>query len=356
MPADPVRQRFPELDFVRSVAIVFVVMLHSASPILYQLATVPTTVWITHAIIDSALRVCVPLFFMTTGFLLLSMKTEAEHPHREVGRRLLRIALPLIAWTIFYRLANAYANSQPVTLQFFTEGAWQLLLGAPVFHLQFLYELAILYVLLPVLRPIFANGVPFGFYFIAVWLGLAFLDFLSDLFGVLNWTGIYLNLGNSGYLVAGYLVRRRLGSPVRRETIVAVLGYAVCTTLIAVLTAKVSITSGVFTERFFVYSSFLVNVQSICAFVALIGFGQFLEHSTPRFFSGLIGLSSVSFGIYFIHVYFLERMGYNVLGLPSETPLEAVAAIVLSTLYAIALSVLFIWPLGRFKATRWLVT
>lgn len=348
-------QRFDALDFIRVMATISVVVLHAAAPVLYQYGTTPGSVWATHSAIDSAVRICVPLFFMVSGFLLLSSPTNtSEGMLREVVRRLLRIGLPLLAWSVFYQIGNAYANGQPVTATLVGEAVLQVFRGAAVYHLWFIYELGMLYILLPVLRAI-AGSPRTGLYFTAVWLGLALISLMADLTGSAAWTRNFLMLGNSGYLVAGFLVRTVWSMPSLRLLLGAVCGYLACTLAIHLLTMHASEIANAFSERFFVYSTFLVMVQSLCAFMILFRIGQWICNSATFLMPGIRAFSRVSFGIYFVHVIFLERVGYNVLGVPSETPFGAIAAIASTVAYTVALSWLVAWLLGCFRPTRWLV-
>ena len=59
------------VDFVRVCAIVGVVCLHMAAPLLHEYNEASLGRWWVGNIFDSATRVCVPIFFMLTGFLLL---------------------------------------------------------------------------------------------------------------------------------------------------------------------------------------------------------------------------------------------------------------------------------------------
>lgn len=352
----PDRRHYAELDFIRMVAIFCVVILHSASPVLYQIGSVPRSVWITHNAIDAAMRVCVPLFFMVSGFLLLAPQATDQNPLLEVGRRLRRIGLPLLAWTVIYLVGNAQFNGAPITLAFLAStitGAFQ---GAAVYHLWFIYELGVLYLLMPVLRPLVAGRSTLGFYFVGLWLALALWKLTGQFTGLNNWPGNFLNLGNSGYLFAGYLIRLHLATPSRGVAAAAAMVYAGCTVTIALLTAQRSYAAATFDETFYVYSTFLVIVQSISAFIVLMRLAQALEHAPKGLRTAISSISAVSFGIYFIHVIILEHTQYNVMGEASQTPLAAAAAIVLTAIFATAIAYVCAWALKRLRLTRWLVS
>ncbi len=67
------------VDWIRALATLGVVLIHTAGPLLYGYNQMPASYWWISNIYDSAARMCVPLFFMISGFLLLqkddSLKT-----------------------------------------------------------------------------------------------------------------------------------------------------------------------------------------------------------------------------------------------------------------------------------------
>lgn len=356
-PQDSVLIRAPrirELDLIRAVAITLVVILHSASPIMYQIASTPMSVWNIHNLIDSAARICVPLFFMVSGYLLLGEeKAAASSPFKEVAKRLWKLALPLLAWSIIYSVGMGYVNGRWPTLTDLFSAIHDLLQGAVVYHLWFLYELAALYLLLPLLRGLFApTDVP-ARYFLALWFCLLTARLLSSLGGWGFPFNGYINLGNSGYLVAGYLIRRHLPVPTASVAFSALGLYGVVTIATFYLTKRYSVASNAYVEQFHVYATPNVVIMSISAFVFLI----FLAQKMTRFSIAntvIAALSANSFGIYFIHVIFLERASYDVVGSPATGWAGAIFAIVTTAAYALAASFVAIWCLRRFRLTRWL--
>lgn len=349
---------FAELDFVRVIATLLVILLHSTSPVLYQIRVVPSDVWDTHNFIGSAARICVPLFFMTSGFLLMSQSagSRTRQPVLEVGRRLLRIGLPLLAWSVFYAVSNAYLNGQLITISTIQSSVIQASQGATVYHLWFVYELAVLYILVPILRTLFDGGIKIASYFLLVWIMLALLRQLSALTDFTDWASSFIALNNSGYLVAGGLFRVLCTVPSRPITVAALVGYVLCTFGIVDLTARYSQAAGVLDEQFYTYSTFLVMMQSLSAFLILIKIGHITMSRWQQLRSITATIAKISFGVYFVHVFILERFGYNVFGSPSETSIEAMVTIFTTAIVVFLLSFLIATALSWMRFTRWLVT
>jgi len=347
---------FEEIDLIRTLATAFVVVLHSASPILYQFGSVPTDVWSVHNVVDASVRLSVPLFFMASGFLLLSAPRNEERPLREVIRRMQRIGLPLVTWSLFYSATIAYVNGNPVNLTLIIDALGNQIYGAAVYHLWFLYELAVLYVLLPVLRALVSGNLQAGSYFVGVWLAFAFIKQMAGLTGSPNWPNNYIDLGNTGYFIAGYLVRTHLNTPGRLAAAAAVMGYLTSTLIIAYLTGHYSDAGGSFTERFYTYNSFLVIIQSLCGFIAFMKLADTIARVAPAIMAGARVFSRTSFGVYFVHVFFLGYVNYNVVGSSAKTSLQALIIIAATATYALMASWFLVAVLYLSRSTRWLVT
>lgn len=344
--------RIVAIDFIRVVAIALVVLLHASSPVMYQIATTPAAVWNIHNLIDSATRVCVPLFFMVSGFLLLGSNEQNDlHPFRDVRKRLIKLLVPLVAWSIIYRVVPIYLGGRWPTPGEIADALVDLTRGGLVYHLWFLYELAALYLLLPVLRRLFKGTDRPAIYFACLWFVLLSLRFASDLTGWPMPIANYVTLGSTGYLVAGHLIRRHLASPSPALAAAALATYLVLTGATCYLTQLYSLRAGAYVELFHVYTTPNVVLMSISAFIVLM----FVAQRSALATSSLVkSLSACTFGIYFVHVLIFERIAYNILGTPAATPARALVAMGLSAAFVLLASWLAAWLLRSNVLTRWL--
>lgn len=346
------QSRIVAIDFIRVVAIALVVLLHASSPVMYQIATTPAAVWNVHNLIDSATRICVPLFFMVSGFLLLGSSEQNDlHPFRDVRKRLLKLLVPLVAWSVIYRVVPIFLGGRWPTPGEIAGALVDLTQGALVYHLWFLYELAAIYLLLPVLRRLFKETDRPAIYFACIWFVLLSLRFVSDLSGWPLPIANYITLGSTGYLVVGHLIRRHLARPSPALAAAALAVYVVLTGATYYLTQLYSVRYGAYAELFHVYTTPNVVLMSVSAFVFLL----FVSQKSPLAASRPVrSLSACSFGIYFVHVLVLERIYYNILGGPVMTPPQAVLAIVLTAAFVLLVSWLAAWLMRSVVLTRWL--
>lgn len=148
-PSGPPR-RMAELDLLRCLAILMVVTLHAAAPLLSDPALMGTPAWYFCLLLDPFSRTGVPLFFMLSGFLLLrDPRTLQVAPFYR--RRIPRLAVPLVLWNLIYALADAWSARRPFSPLEYLEG---LLDRGCYYHIWFIYLLLGLYLLAPFLKRI----------------------------------------------------------------------------------------------------------------------------------------------------------------------------------------------------------
>jgi len=136
----------PALGVLRVTAVFGVAALHIIS--LGLKGTDPgTPAWWIANFYDVSTRWCVPVFIMISGALLLNPRRSPS-----VGtfyrKRMHRILIPLVFWSVFYLGWQAYFEG--ITPRTVLVG---LVRGNPYGHLWYLYMIAGLYLITPVLQP-----------------------------------------------------------------------------------------------------------------------------------------------------------------------------------------------------------
>ncbi|MEX0775543.1 MAG: acyltransferase family protein [Phycisphaeraceae bacterium] len=136
---------------IRVLGIWAVIVGHVCDMPLFDPAT-PRSDWWVLNLVDSACRWAVPLFIMLSGAIhLANHKQPADAFYR---KRLARLSVPIIAWSAFFMWLSVYYTGWSTADQ-----AWRdLLLGKPYPHLHFIYRIAGLYLLTPMLRVFVAHA------------------------------------------------------------------------------------------------------------------------------------------------------------------------------------------------------
>ncbi len=301
------------VDFVRATAIFLVVLLHSAAPWVYRYGLISDFDWQVGNIIDSATRVAVPLFFMTTGYLLVSKPISLK---TYFNNRVRRIAIPWLAWSIIYLLYKSLRSGVPTTI---SEGLLELANGDVYFHFWFLYALIGLYLFIPVIAWFLeCDAQRRSLYFLIAWIVAAsiipFLDVLSR-----NAMNFELNIafdlrmfgGFTGYLIAGLLIGKI--NPSRSQWILLFGAYmiGVLITIIGTTTGTVQLDRLI--EYFYDYAAPNVILAAFSAFAVLKKVGIFISQNkkTSLIFARL---GYASLGIYLIHPIFFNALNDGMLG------------------------------------------
>lgn len=283
------------VDLMRVAGIFFVICLHAAADLLHRYNDLPARDWWAGNIYDSLVRMAVPLFFMLSGFLLLGK----QEPIRLYAiKRVNRIVVPLIAWSLLYIFWKRYfLNGTPIEATTFA----RLLLSPAHYHLWFLYALIGLYLYIPVLRPLvqYASDKVL-YYFILLWfIAVSVLPLITKFTGTSSSIDLKMISGFVGYLVLGHLLGNITIS--RPHVLAALVGTFVGTVVTMggtyVLTAS---RNGVLDQFFYGYLSPNVIILSASTFILLRYVSDKL--TIPHTPSSLVKkLSAASFGIYFLH-------------------------------------------------------
>ncbi|MCW3995395.1 MAG: acyltransferase family protein [Candidatus Bathyarchaeota archaeon] len=198
----PAEAKFP-VDLIRTIAIVMIIAVHTSGfpyrILNAQITTLDVVNWFATDVYAAVGMFGVPLFVMLTGALLLN-PNKADEPLRVFyKKRLNRIGLPFVFWTIVYFLWSFRVLGKPLTL--FNLG--QSLLSGSYAHLWYLYLLMGLYSVTPVLRVLVKhlNRGLFA-YLIALWfvgtVSTTYIHVFTEfefnpvMFVFFDWIGYYL--------------------------------------------------------------------------------------------------------------------------------------------------------------------
>ena len=240
------QQRIVFLDWLRVIACLMVMGVHSVEP--FYLGDGGTLItceangfWST--IIDSALRASVPLFIMTSSYLLFPV---AQPTSTFLRHRLTRVGWPLVVWVLLYAIIPLWGSdmSQHDIAGNLKHSA--LNFPDPAGHLWFMYMLIGVYIAMPIFSPwvdklskkgeqtflalwLFTTTVPF-------WRELAMQVFdQSRVWGEAFWNEfglLYYVSGFIGYVVLGHYFKKYVPAMSWRRTLSLALplwlvGYAI---------------------------------------------------------------------------------------------------------------------------------
>jgi len=304
------------------------VLIHTSAGPFYQYTALSSRAWMSAVFLDALVRVAVPLFVMLSGALLLNAKAGRLTPSQLV-RRVLKVALPLVVWSLFYVWWLKSVGD--------TTTAWLSFLRQPVmYHLWFVYVLVGLYLLLPVLHAMYERLVENNFYlflFLAVWFVGNCLPLLMP-FPLINVMQINGFLGYAGYFILGAVIAN--AHRVRLSALWLLLAYLFCSVTTFALTVMFTHRAGAPSE--IAYNYFSPNV----AFAAVSIFWFFRSLAAPTWMKPIARwVSERAFIIYFIHILVLEYVRANpqVSRLAASLPMGLNILLVASLSFLISLAI-----------------
>jgi surface polysaccharide O-acyltransferase-like enzyme len=249
--------------------------------------------WSTYNIFGSFSRICVPLFFMLTGALLVTRDIKAP----EALWRTARLMVVLIIWSYVYIALQQFGPDGSV--QNFSP--LRIVQGPVMYHLWYFYSLLGLYLLLPVLSIIYRHIAMREMY---LFLGMAILAT-----SLLPYIEEPLSVGAVGFDLtyfapyAAYALLGAMLSKVRPSINLAVLcglGWFGMSGIVVIGTALISAKHGVARETLYSYTSPPVILAAPLGFIALVGLGERIANERIKRLITTAG--RLTLGVYLIHV------------------------------------------------------
>ncbi|MDT3402182.1 acyltransferase [Mucilaginibacter terrae] len=329
-------------DNMRMIATIAVIIVHVATPAVFTQFKPQTNanniVWWVGNVYGSVFRFCVPVFVMLTGALLLPYQlTLGEF----LKKRLNRILLPFLFWTIVYILfnlglkirnegsASTLANILPWIINQLMNGA------AP--HLWYVYMIVGLYLFIPIVQPFISNATNKTIvFYLVIWLLALLINQLqvTTAFDLRYFTG-YL-----GYLILGYFLAHRVN--ITLPTLYAAVFLLLSGCMITIAgTYTGTHSKGVFVHRYYEYLTVNVLFTSVGVFVLI---KKLLSGNYPALAPFREFISRYGYGIYLSHLLVISLLAHFNINYSLVTP---VAGILLTTFICLACSSALVYIINK---------
>jgi surface polysaccharide O-acyltransferase-like enzyme len=312
-----------------------VILLHSSNEIL-QASAVPIEYWWTAVIYKSASLACVPLFVMLSGALLLQPSKINEPIRVFLKKRLSRIGLAFAFWSGVYLAWGFFMTKTPVTLGNIGQGILRSLLSGAYYHFWFIYLIAGLYLITPILRVIIGYGTDKILrYLIVLWfVGVAIVPILDLATGITFSPDVFVIGGWIGFFVLGTYLQK---IEVRSIILYGLLFLGFASTVFGVWLMTYPLSSLGQSNFFLDYLTINVITGSAALFMVLMRFRSDWPGSNHPIVGRLAGaISSNTLPVYLFHVIILESLelgffgfalNYKTLNPIIEIPLIAVVTL-----------------------------
>ena len=284
------------IDLLRVAAMFGVVLLHTTASLLYQYGKIPMSYWWTANIYYTAFIVCVPLFFMISGYLLLE---KTEKILFFITKRMKKVIIPLLIWSIVFII---WQKIVIVDFDISFRSFYSIINSPTYYHLWFIYSLFGIYLLIPIFRVFILNADNYSkYYFVIIWF---FFESILSLFekttGLERQVDFVTFSGFMGYFVLGHIIGHINISKkfFNISKIFLILSYVFTAFSIYFLSTR----NGTFNNYFYGYLGPNIIFLSVMFFIVFKYAFQNLKFINYKLGIKIVhNLSSTSLGIYFIH-------------------------------------------------------
>ena len=360
------RERIYFLDYVRAVACFLVILVHCIEPFYLggegtYIASHEDALWVT--CINSLLRIAVPLFVMTSSYLLVPVTGDTSAFYR---RRFQRVVAPFIVWSLLYAVVPMWGSGGEVdiagnfaflSLNFMWQSG----------HLWFVYMIIGVYLIMPIISPWLERVSKRGEkWFLGLWLFATSVPFIRELalsvrgsagiWGEASWNEfgmLYYVSGFIGFVVAAHYIRTYVNWSAAKTAAIAlpmiIIGY-VATALPFYLQIP---------KSFPVEESIDLAIQMELSWdftttgAALMTLGVFLLFKLIKrpckVYPLFKELSLLSYGIYLLHMFVLVAVFDIVSSWQLGTPLTMfTSAIITFTISALITKLISLLPKSKY--------
>lgn len=286
------------IELIRTISFVLVIVIHVTNYFCRAYGKISGAEYGFALILDTYARVSVPCFFMISGALLLGR----EEPLQKNTNRLVRFVTVLVFWSLVYYVHNKFYMGTPVYLK-------KVLFEPTEPHLWYLYAMIPIYLVLPFFQAMIRGMgkelvkpfVIIGGAAVCVMYALSFWK--QELYYDLPLIGdrVY-----AYYFILGYFLwKYKDSSRISGRKLLAL--FSASGFLLVILTAAASVKYGDHYERILEYGCPLVILFSASFFLLMLRIGGgalTLSENTRKMIDVWC---SCSFGIYLIHILFLDN-------------------------------------------------
>ena len=339
---------------VRSFALLVIVTLHVAFPLIYLYQSIPYGEWWIANNFYILGKIGSPLFTMVSGLLLLNPTKE-----QPIGvffkKRFFKVLLPFLAWSTIYLVWRMLARDEHFR-------PWAILVlyveGPVYYHLWFIQMILGLYLATPILRIYIRHANRENLtYFLSIWLvSVAILPLTKRFLGFEVGIDVVVTTGYVGFFVLGHYLRDV--TLTRRQIIPVLLTVVAALLFTQYITYALTIRTEGGYDNFFVANdslNLIVVAVGLFLFFKTVDYGALFQ-SVPLLEKIVLWISSCSLGIYFVHVLIIEELASGhwgfTLSVASFHPLLSIPSLALLTM---VLSVLTTLVLKQIPLVRQIV-
>ena len=329
------------IDLLRAIAAIAVVIIHVIGPYRHLIDQIPTSDWLASAGYNVASRWAVPVFIMITGALMLG-DTRPFNLRYYLSRRVSRVLLPFLAWSVIYAVLAGVSRDGTYDLAVTITDLQHIATKPTWGHLGFYYYFIPLYFVIPFLQPLAQQMSDERLQMLVlVWLALTTL-YLANIPSV-GQVGVIMY---GGYLLLGYALIRTPIQPHNMHWLKLTFIVVFMLTFYA-LWHRSALAGKYAPGRYTSYKTLNTAIMAAIVFSLGYRYAPVVQVHGQRLIQFI---ARNSLGLFLIHPLFLWPLQQWEI-LPGAT----IITVPLLTLAITLISLGAAWCLERSRLTRWLV-
>lgn len=327
------------IEYMRVIAILMTITIHVSNIYVNSFGKISNGYFLSSVIYNSLSRLCVPLFFMISGALLINK----EYSPKKYFQKIIKFVLLLVFWSLFY-----YIQQNGLSFQNFSRVLVNSFFNANMTsrHLWYMYAIIGIFIALPFVQNMCKNlSKELENLFLILWIVLSgisviIIPFARDMTRINIKIDYPIPIINAayylGYFICGHIIYKRFSNTKfdKKKNIHCLSTYGVCTFITAFFTYFISVKTNRFFEAMTWYRSIFTVIATIAIFLLFIANKDFFKSQF------ILKISKHTFGIYLIHMFFLYIMKDHI-DIRVFNPIIAIPVITI-ILYIVSLVTCFI--------------
>ncbi|MBQ7942556.1 MAG: acyltransferase family protein [Lachnospiraceae bacterium] len=307
--------RIVYIDMLRLISCFMIICVH-ISALNWEDVSVSSSQWQTMNFFDCISVLGVPLFFMISGAVFLRNDYELSMKQLYL-QKILKLFLTYHIWLLFYNSLPFLSGELAVDFVTLKDELFlKTLLGKGIYHLWFLAELVILYIISPILKAAFREKSICRYFLVIFAITGAFLPttfaynypYRTIVESYYDRTSLVMLTGYIGYFVLGHYLHSHVTKPLRKKTLCGLAVTAILCMLIVILAcsadaitkdkASTILNTPLMLPQFIACSCIYLIVKNCC------------QSISARWTSHIISLSKYTMGIYLLHPFVIKLLAY----------------------------------------------
>lgn len=293
------------IEFIRIFAIFMTIAIHVSNLYISSFSKVSDGYFLTSVIFNSLSRICVPLFFMISGALSI----PKEFSLKKYCNRILRFVFVLMIWSFIYYIQKNGFEFKNISI-IFVNSIFNANMTSR--HLWYMYAFIGINIALPFIQNMCKNlNRQQENLFLTLWIILSGISVIIIPFAkAITKTNINFSypipMINAtyylGYFISGHIIYKRFNNASfdKTKNIICIITFVLSTAITAFFTYYISIKTNKLFDSMLWYKSIFIILATFSIFLLFISNkGAFKNSIIPK-------LSTHSFGIYLIHIVFLN--------------------------------------------------